>query len=224
MRRLICAFFVCIWHKQVFSWCGSFIPVFSMILISAFSSSPSFFSCFSGATTAFFPSALSPLDELSTLFDFFCFTTSVASPASSECFLFWLEASVVSADSVECLLCFVTPAESTAVASPEVFLCFPESLDLVFSEWLRFLLTLLVLSDLSCLSGLSCLSCLPDFSCFCLCFSLAGGWGSEEFIDWSFFNKLWSLKTKVLFSQITLNVLLTPYQSPRWFLVWRLLR
>ena len=24
MRRLICAFVVCIWHKQVFSWCGSF--------------------------------------------------------------------------------------------------------------------------------------------------------------------------------------------------------
>ena len=25
MRRLICAFVVCIWHKQVFSWCGSFL-------------------------------------------------------------------------------------------------------------------------------------------------------------------------------------------------------
>ena len=25
MRRLLCAFVVCIWHKQVFSWCGSLI-------------------------------------------------------------------------------------------------------------------------------------------------------------------------------------------------------
>ena len=25
MRRLICSFVVCIWHKHVFSWCGSFM-------------------------------------------------------------------------------------------------------------------------------------------------------------------------------------------------------